>query len=120
MREQPSLLVSHLFAFDSEGQNKSSDPDRNRLTRFSFFSSSASFLSGFHSRQVSGIRATHTLATVSTFLHLLYLELTAICTTKVEKQLDVNELLLLLYLVSFFFSTVSLHLDPYEHISGKL
>lgn len=32
MCEQPSLLVSHLFAFDGEGQNKSSHPDRDAPT----------------------------------------------------------------------------------------
>lgn len=37
MREQPSFLVSHLFAFDSEGQNKSSGPDHNGADFHAFF-----------------------------------------------------------------------------------
>lgn len=37
MREQPSFLVSHLFASDSEGQNKSSDLDHNGADFHAFF-----------------------------------------------------------------------------------
>lgn len=37
MCEQPSFLVSHLFALDSEGQNKSSDPDHNGADFHAFF-----------------------------------------------------------------------------------
>lgn len=54
MREQPSFLVSHLFAFDSEGQNKSSGPDHNGADFHAFF-----FPFSPHLRQASRIQTTH-------------------------------------------------------------